>query len=561
MCVGCLVMVEAVLSGVTYSRSPTNRRSDWLEINTVSGLASQVVDGNAMTDYFRISREAPHKIIHQEIRLPAGKDVSHPLPFLTLSHEQASELARIAILLEQHFGEPQDIEWSIERNGKIIILQSRPLALTTAPVHDRATFHDAPDDSLLSGGITASHGVASGPVCIVRSNVDLLQFPKGGVLVTVHPLPDYAALLNRAAAVISETGQTAAHLATVAREFGIPALFGLEGATGKLSNSETITVDASAARVYQGFRQDILEHGANAPPKLMLDSPIFKLLKQVMALVTPLNLIDPGSLHFAPSACQTLHDLTRFCHEKAVVEMFSYGSRHGFAEKGAKQLVGDTPYQWWVIDLDDGFAADFDKKEKFIPIDAIVSQPMLAIWEGMTIIPWAGPPPISLSGFGSILFRSTMNRHLEPSIRSPLNERNYFLVSKNFCNVCVRLGYHFSLIEAHLSEFLTENYISFQFKGGAADEQRRFIRIQLIKDILRRYDFRVEQKADALTARIEKKPAPYLLERLKILGYLLMHTRQIDMVMADQGMVAHYTNKILNDLHGIVPECAPVEEL
>jgi len=552
MCVGCLVMVDAALSGVTYSRSPTNRRSDWIEINAVVGLASQVVDGNVATDYFRVSREPPHRVVSRKINQRPGRE-GRPAP--SLSDDQASELARIAIRIEQHFGEPQDIEWSIDRQGEVVLLQSRPLGLTAALPGTPGTDVGQDDDAFLQGGVTASLGVSSGPVCIVRSNVDLLRFPKGAVLVVAHPVPDWATLLNRAVAVISETGQVAAHLATVAREFGVPAIFGLVGAMSKLTEGEEITVDATACRVYQGQRPDILAHGASQQPNLMKDSPIDKLLKEVLAMVTPLNLTDPTSLYFTPSSCRTLHDLTRFCHEKAVSEMFSFGSRYGFDDKCAKQLVGEMAYQWWVIDLDDGFDSSFDKKEKFIPVDAIVSLPMLAIWEGMTVIPWDGPPPINLSGFGSILFQSTRNRNLEPSLRSSLQNRNYFLVSKNFCNVSVRLGYHFSMIEAHLSEFLTENYISFKFKGGAADEQRRVIRIELIKDILTLYGFRLELKADALSARIEKRPNAYLLDRLKVLGYLLMHTRQIDMVMNDPSMVAHYREKITGDLSRIVPEC------
>lgn len=553
MCVGCLAMVDAVISGVTYSRSPTDRRSDFIEINCVAGLANQVVDGNVIADYYRIGREPPHRILLQK----TGTNNSQPATAAerpALSDSQVDALAATALRLEQYFGEPQDIEWSIDRSGQIVILQSRPLGL--APVIDSgqpAATGEAGNDYLLSGGVTAARGTASGPVFIVRSNVDLLMFPKDAVLVVVHPMPEWATLLNRAAAVVSETGQVAAHLATVAREFGVPALFGVSGATAALTNGQIITVDATGCRVYPGHRQDILNLGSQTQPNLMLGSPIHKLLQQALPLITPLNLTDPASIYFKPSACQTLHDLTRFCHEKAVTEMFSFGSRHGFDEKSAKQLVGEMPYQWWVIDLDDGFAADFNKKEKYIPITSIVSRPMQAIWEGMTAIPWEGPPPVSLSGFGSIIFQSTKNRNLDPALRSNLTARNYFLVSRNFCNVSVRLGYHFSLVEAHISEFLTENYASFQFKGGAADEWRKMLRVNLIKDILSAFGFRVEQKGDTLTARIEKKPAEFLLNRLKVIGYLLIHTRQIDMVMGDGGMVEHYRQKIMTELSGIIP--------
>lgn len=544
MCVGCLAMVDGVVSGVMYSRSPRDPRSDWVIINAAPGLASQVVDGRALTDMFKVSRNGPHEVLARELRV---KDAS------PLSDSQAAELAGIAVRLEGHFGTPQDTEWSIDRDGRIIILQSRPLA-QAAPVQDGETESidvDETQPSLLAGGVSASAGVACGPVHIVRSNIDLLQFPEGAVLVVAHPLPDWATLLNRAAAVVSETGHVTAHLATVSREFGIPAIFGIAHATEILRNGDMITVDSSGRRIYSGRRDDLLKK-AGPPSNLMAGSPVYKLLEEVLRLITPLNLTNPASPYFRPSSCETFHDITRFCHEKAVTEMFSFSSRFGFDEKGAKQLAGDIPLQWWVINLEDGFREGLDMKDRWVRIEDIVSLPMLAIWEGMTAVAWKGPPPVDLKGFGSVLFQSTMNPSLDPAVRSSMASKSYFLISRNFCNLSVRLGYHFSLAEAHLSDLLTENYVSFQFKGGAADENRRFIRVNLIKDILEQYDFRVQQKSDSLAARIEKKPVPFLIERLKVLGYLLIHTRQIDMVMGDQGMVDSYRQSLLADLEKIV---------
>lgn len=553
MCVGCLAMVDGAVSGVMYSRSPRDPRSDWVIINAAPGLAAQVVDGSTVTDLFRVSRKSPHDVLAKELRVKTASTSTDTPESATLIDSQAKELANIAVRLEKHFGTPQDIEWSIESSGRIIILQSRPLAqtaLVNATVEEH-TESDNAQTSLLSGGVTASAGVASGPVHRVLSNIDLLQFPKGAVLVVEHPLPEWATILDRTVAVVSETGSITAHLATVSREFSIPAIFGIADATKKLKNGDIITVDAVTCRVYEGRRDDLLD-SAPPPPNLMAGSPVYKLLEDVLKLVTPLNLINPASPYFKPSSCETYHDLTRFCHEKAVTEMFSFSSKFGFDEKGAKQLYGDVPFQWWVINLEDGFREGLDIKDKWVRIEDIASLPMLAIWEGMTAVPWKGPPPVDMKGFGSILFRSTMNPNLEPAVRSSLTAKSYFLISKNFCNLSVRLGYHFSLVETHLSDLLTENYVSFQFKGGAADESRRFIRVQLLKDILEQYDFRVEQKTDALTARIEKKPAPFLIERLKVLGYLLIHTRQIDMVMGEQIMVDNYRQSILADLKKII---------
>ncbi|HSH13098.1 MAG TPA: pyruvate, water dikinase, partial [Desulfurivibrionaceae bacterium] len=311
-------------------------------------------------------------------------------------------------------------------------------------------------------------------------------------------------------------------------------------------------VDASGRRIHPGRVESLLS-GQPAKPPLMRGSPIEHLLRELLRQVTPLNLTNPASPYFRASSCETLHDLTRFCHEKAVQEMFRFGDRHGFDKRSARQLVVETPFQWWVINLDDGFAETAKPDKHFINLSDIRSTPMLALWQGMTAIPWAGPPPVDLGGLGSIIFQSTRNPRLDPAVRSGLTARNYFLIAKNFCNLSVRLGYHLALAEANLSEYLTESYISFQFKGGAADNHRRLLRVSLLGDILAAFDFRVEIKGDTLTARIEKRPRAYLEERLMVLGYLLIHTRQIDMVMADEAVRDQYRVKILADLALILP--------
>ena len=239
--------------------------------------------------------------------------------------------------------------------GKIIVLQSRPLAQLSQEDTPFINAADALDkDLLVRGGLSASRGTAFGEIFRVRSNVDLLEFPKGAVLLVEHPMPEWASLMNRAAAVVSETGHAATHLAIVAREFGVPAIFGMEHTMGLLENGLAVTVDADSRRVYRGRREDVLARSV-PPPNLMVGSPIYHILQEIMTLVVPLNLTDPSSPFFKPSQCETLHDLTRFCHEKAVDQMFTFGKMSGFDAKSAKQLVGESPFQWWVLDLDDGF--------------------------------------------------------------------------------------------------------------------------------------------------------------------------------------------------------------
>jgi len=229
--------------------------------------------------------------------------------------------------------------------------------------------------------------------------------------------------------------------------------------------------------------------------------------------------------------------------------MFNFGHRYGARDKSAKQLVVvNMPSQWWVINLEDGFRPEADLSTPFIRIEDIVSEPMLAIWRGMTAVPWQGPPPVSMKGLGAIIAQSAMNPQLDPAVRSRMAGRNYFLLSRHYCNLSVRLGYHFALAEASFSELLTESYVNFQFQGGAADERRRRRRVQILGDLLRGIDFRVEIKGDSLSARIEKRPVPYLKERLVVLGYLLIHTRQVDMVMDEEGYIGRYLERIQADI-------------
>ena len=543
MCVGCLVMVDAVTSGVCFSRPPDDPRSPWVVIHAAPGLGNHIVDGSSAYDLLRVSREPPRQVVQVETATGLRDDAC-------LSLEHARELAEVSLRIEEHFGSPQDIEWAVDRNGRLVILQARPSGASAAPGTDRESAA-ATELPLLSGGAVASRGVAAGEVCKVGSADDVLRFPRNAVLVVETPYPEWAVLINRAVAVVSESGQMATHLATVAREFGVPALFDLPGAMSRLENGQMVTVDATGRRVYEG-RIDALLAAAPHRPNLMEGSPIHALLKEALTHITPLHLTEPDSPHFKPASCRSLHDITRFCHEKALAEMLKLGRRYGSRDKSAKQLyVVGMPSQWWVVNLEDGFRDGADLSGHFIRIEDICSEPMRAIWQGMTALPWQGPPPVSLRGFGSIVAQSAMNPQLDPAVRSSMSGRNYFLVSRNYCNLSVRLGYHFALAEASFSELLSESYVNFSFQGGAADERRRRRRVRLLADILGEMGFRVDLKGDSLSARIEKRPVAYLRERLMVLGYLLIHTRQMDMVMHDDARVDQFVAKLHADIRMI----------
>lgn len=555
MSVGCLAMVDARAGGVTYTGNPADPSDRNIVICATWGLPKTIVDGRFGNDVFIVRRSEPPQIAERSIGVKDSIFISDPNEGVmrdTVSAERAAkpclsdseilEVADLALRLEEHFGVAQDVEWALDHEGRLLLLQCRPL-LQMSPETDRKPPVDA-GDPLLCGGVCASPGAAGGPVHWVRTTTDALAVPDGAVLVLEHPLPRWAALLGRVIAVVSEDGNIAGHLATVAREIAVPALLGV-GSAKALENGRTVTVDADGLAVYPGEIPSLIE-SRRQRPNPMKGSPVHTVLLKVLRLVTPLNLLDPDSVDFRPSSCRTLHDITRFCHEQSVREMFNFGKDHRFPRHASKQLHHNVPMQWWVLDLDDGFKTEITGK--YVKLDDIECRPMLALWEGMVDIPWDGPPAMSGKGMASVLFQATANPALSSPFKKPYAQKNYFMVSKNFMNLQSRFGFHFSSVETLVSERDRENYISFTFKGGAADLERRTARVRMLAEILEENGFVVRLTDDTAAARLGGLDPEATLARLRIIGYLLMHTRQIDMIMGDPARVRRYKDKMRKDI-------------
>jgi pyruvate,water dikinase len=560
MSVGCLVMVDARSGGVAYSGNPGDHSDPSIHISSAWGLPKTIVDGRFAADLFVVERGDELKIRATEIGDKTHRFMLHHREGVrrvevdeglrrapSLTDQQAMAVARTAIRLEQHFGSPVDVEWALTDDSEVVVLQCRPLSQSSSTAR-----HDPPSDApppLISGGVNASPGAAAGIVHRVSRDADALSFPQGAVLVLSQPLPRWAALLDRTAAVVAEEGGVAGHLATVAREVGVPAILGA-GSLDTLEDGQEITVDATGRSVYPGRIEALLrlEEAASVD---VPDSPVRTALKKALAHIAPLNLIDPDSLDFKPANCQTMHDITRFCHEQAVREVFTFGSDTEFPQYASKQLHHNVPMQWWVLDLGNGFKAPVTGK--YIHLEDIVCTPMHALWDGMVAIPWDGPPAASGRGLGSVLFQATANPALSNPFRKPYANRNYFIISKHFMNLQSRFGFHFTTVEALAGERPEENYLSFTFKGGAADHDRRAGRARFIGDLLAERDFQIRVTQDVVTARRTHLAHGDVEDGVRVVGYLLMHTRQLDIIMGDKRAVEHYRAKMRADISSLTP--------
>ena len=561
MCVGCMAMIQARCGGVAYSRDPLSRHSNQVFVHSAWGLAKTVVDGAVDPDLFVIERGPELRLGHSHISRKDRILTCDPVDGVcrleelgpqaelpSLTPEEALRLGDIAVRLDEAHGFPVDIEWVMDQSGRIYILQCRPLQQTgeEGPVV-RQGISAQP---LARGGVTGSPGVGAGQVHVVRRDADLLTFPENGVLVSAEASPRWATLLVKAQAVITERGSSAGHLANVAREFGVPALMAFDQAVGLFEDAGVVTVDADARAVYPGRVKALLDLARPKPHLLAKASPLHAVLREVLDHIAPLNLLDPSSPDFTAESCRTLHDITRFAHEKAVWEMFKFGQDFQFSKRASKQLKYKSPMSWWFVNLDDGFTHEI--KGKYITLEEIDCQPVQALWAGFVAVPWEGPPPVDTKGFMSILASSATNPNISLASASDYDQGNYFMISKHFMCLNSRFGYHFCTVEALVDERANENYVSFQFQGGAAEQERKRLRAEFIGQILEGYHFRVEIRDCDLQAQFAKGSMDLMLDRLRVIGYLLMHTRQLDMVMTNVSLVESYRQRFHQEIEDLL---------
>ncbi|MBW2458543.1 MAG: pyruvate, water dikinase [Deltaproteobacteria bacterium] len=568
MSVGCLAMVEARAGGVAYTGDPIDAEDHRIHISATWGLPGAVVEGRGQADHYVVERDEPWAIVerhtrhkgaelrcHAELGVEWESVADERAEAACLTDEQLVAIARAAERLEAVFGAPQDVEWATNQAGELVILQSRPLRQVSAPTRLAAPEIDA--EPLLIGGVRVSPGVATGPLCWMNREADALTYPEGAVLALEVPAPRWAALLSRAPGVVAVHGDVAGHLATVARELGKPALFGLGESLRALTTGTEVTLDADGQAVYPGRIEPLLDGANRAPTHPMAGSPVQQQLLAVLEHIAPLTMLDPDSSDFRAQNCQTLHDVTRFCHEMAVREVFAFGKQTRLARHASKQLYYQVPMQWWILDLEDAFREPVTGK--YVKLDNIQSGPMLSVWKGMTAIPWEGPPRMSGKGMASVMFEATRNPGLASPYRKPHAHQNYFMISKDFLNLQSRFGFHFTSVEALMSERVMENYLRFGFKGGAADEQRRLARVELIADLLEGRGFETEVTGDALIARVTGAEPAAIGRRLEVIGYLLMHTRQLDMIMGEPKRVRRYRAKLERDMDSLRDAVAPTD--
>ncbi len=542
MSVACLEMVDAVVSGVMYSRHPFNYLEDKIIINAVWGLGPYAVDGVVTPDTYTLSKEDHPKLLKSEIFPKAVRLVSKTDGYLVedqvapeiqsrpcLSEDQAVMLAEYAMRLEAHFQCPQDIEWAIDDENNVIVLQSRPLRIE-AEVSAENNPPIPGYDLLIEEGSVACPGIGCGPVYWARSEEDLSDFPDGGVLVAPHSSPQFVIIMPKAQAILTDSGSVTGHMASLAREFKVPAVLNTHRATAILKPGEIVTVDAYGARVYNGKVPELLEMKIHKGA-FMKETPVYNTLKKLSEMILPLNLTDPKSEFFAAKYCKTIHDIMRLIHEFSYQELFQIGDLVSDQGSISLKLRAPLPIDLYVIDLGDGLK-DVSESASKVDTEQVVSAPFKALVAGMLDLKFLEPRPVEVRGFMSVMSQQLLSSPYAASER--FGDKSYAIISDKYLNFSSRVGYHYSVLDAYCGLTPTKNYINFQFKGGAADEVRRNRRVRLIQILLEKTGFLTEVQGDRVWARFAKREADATAERLRALGRLLILTSQLDMMISTE---------------------------
>ncbi|RJR40737.1 MAG: pyruvate, phosphate dikinase [Deltaproteobacteria bacterium] len=547
MAVGCLALVPARASGVMFSLDPHAAESNTVLISAVWGLGKYAVDGAVSPDLYRVSREPGLEITSQRVAekpvalvpRPEGgtREAALDLDQATspcLSPEQIQHLAAIALKLEKHFGHPQDIEWALDESGAIYLLQSRPLRVAVpsfAAGERESTWEPVPP--LLRFGIRAVGGAAAGRVFLYTRDEDVANIPPGAVVVARQPAAKLVLVMDRINAILTEVGSPTDHMSILAREFRVPTLVEVGGATRVLHPGQVVTVDADAARVYPGLVSELLEHRPR-PDEDVRSNPIFQKLARILKKATPLNLLDPESPEFEASRCRTFHDITRFAHEKSMDAMFALDAGQSLEPRGCSRLRTGLPLNLFILDLGGGLKVS---GQAWVTEDDIISRPFKALLRGFhhPQVTWAGQLAPDLKGFISV-FANTM--YDMGKAEKGLGGKSFAVITDNYLNFNSRLGYHFAILDAYVSENKDDNYISFQFKGGAAGVERRERRARLLSEILDDLGFKVQVTGDMVRARMVKYSLLETEQTLELVGLLSAFARQLDLALSSEAVVA-----------------------
>lgn len=259
-----MIRSDLAASGVMFTMDTESGFRDVVFITSSYGLGELVVQGAVNPDEFYVHKvglntgksavvrrnlgSKAEKMIYctdSEVKVvPVEKKAS--LQF-SLTTTEIEELARCAVIIEEHYGRPMDIEWAKDgQNGKLYIVQARPETVESRAnkqVLERYSLKSRGE--ILSTGRSIGQKIGQGRVRVVTDIRQMHRVEDGDVLVSDMTDPDWEPVMKRASAIVTNRGGRTCHAAIIARELGIPAVVGCGDATNKIADNSHVTVSCA----------------------------------------------------------------------------------------------------------------------------------------------------------------------------------------------------------------------------------------------------------------------------------------------------------------------------
>ncbi len=277
-----MVRSDAASSGVIFSIDTESGFKDAVFITGAYGLGETVVQGAVNPDEFYVFKPTLEKgarpivgkrLGSKEIMMVYTSDQRRPTKIVDtpesmrqhfcITDDEILKLGRWAVIIEDHYGKPMDIEWAkngdgdYEGDGELYIVQARPETVhsqKTANIIETYVLKEK--SNILVTGQAVGSKIGQGAVNVIESSARITEFKKGEVLVTDMTDPDWEPIMKIASAIVTNRGGRTCHAAIVSRELGIPAIIGTENATEKLKDRQEVTVSCSEGQegiIYEGI--------------------------------------------------------------------------------------------------------------------------------------------------------------------------------------------------------------------------------------------------------------------------------------------------------------------
>jgi len=296
-----MVRSDIGVSGVMFTLDTDSGFRDVVFVTASYGLGETVVQGAVNPDEFYVYKPAlragHQSILRRTLGAKAIKMIYAPAAqadkrVLTvdvpevdcmrfcISDADLIELARQALIIEDHYGCPMDIEWGKDGDtGRIYVLQARPETVQSRAGRTIQRYTLQQKGPVLATGRSIGQRIGAGPARVIRDIREMARVESGDVLVADMTDPDWEPVMKRASAIVTNRGGRTCHAAIIARELGIPAVVGCGDATRKIREGQPVTVscaEGDTGYIYDGqlaFSQSQIELDSlpGLPVKIMMN--------------------------------------------------------------------------------------------------------------------------------------------------------------------------------------------------------------------------------------------------------------------------------------------------